>query len=240
MEHIYTKYVKIDDKLILKNRKDLKEAPDFLLPLNVYFNKQEYCQKLAANGKVSINEEDMVLQLQTHVGSTDMINTKYATWKKKSLTYRGWKYRKNKFCAALKDVYEITKLTTNGSGLTANSAIKKEKIKDKTRVVIVEKFGESFDTLALAETVKSDTINALVELTSNLTKDNINLNKANDNLAATNNELTTQIESMKCLRNQPNNHPSNNTRTTENNKEWPRWCDSNAYCFTCRYNLRKS
>ena len=118
---------------------------------------------MVAEGEVPINEADMVLQLQTHVGSTGTINAKYATWKKKSLTDRGWKYGKKYFCAALKDVSEITRFTTSKSGLTANSSAKKDNTEDKIREEIVENFGESFDTLALAENVKSDTIEALEE-----------------------------------------------------------------------------
>ena len=60
----------------------------------------------------------MVLQLQTHVESTGMINAKYATWKKKNLTDRSWKDAKKYFRAALKDVSEVTRLTTSNSGLT--------------------------------------------------------------------------------------------------------------------------
>ena len=99
--------------LILKNRKEFEEAPDFLLPLDIYFKKQEDCQKLAADGEVPISEADMVLQLQDQVGSTCMINTKYATWKKKSLTDRGWKDRKKYFHDALKHISEITRLATS-------------------------------------------------------------------------------------------------------------------------------
>ena len=50
-------------------------------------------------------------------------------------------------------------------------------MRDKIRVEVVKKFGESFDTLALAATVKSDTIDALEESTSDLTKANIALTK---------------------------------------------------------------
>ena len=59
-------------------------------------------------------------------------------------------------------------------------------MEDKIREEIVEKFGESFDTLALAATVKNDTIDALAESISNLTKSNIALTKANLDLTATN------------------------------------------------------
>ena len=85
----------------------------------------------------------------------------------------------------------------------------------------MEKFGESFDTIALAATVKSDTINTLAESISNLTKANIALTKAKVDLSATNKKLNTQIESTKGRRNQLNNQPSNNTETTKNNEEWP-------------------
>ena len=63
MEHVFTNYAKIDDTLILKNRKEFEKAPDFSLPLDVYFKKQEDSQNLAAYGKVPISEADMVLQL---------------------------------------------------------------------------------------------------------------------------------------------------------------------------------
>ena len=158
---------------------------------------------------------------------------------KKSLTDRDWKDAKKYFRAALKDVLEMTRLTTSESGLTANSTVNKDNMQDKIREEIVEKFGESFDTLALAETVKRDTIEALAESISDLTKAKIALTKANTDLASTNKKLTTQLESTKSRRNQHINQPSNNTRTTKNNEEWPSWCEPDAYCFTCGYKLRK-
>ena len=71
-------------------------------------------------------------------------------------------------------------------------------MEDKIRVEIVEKFGKSFDTLALPATVKSDTIDALAESISDLAK-------ANVDLAATNKKLTTHLESTKGRRKQLNN-----------------------------------
>ena len=86
---------------------------------------------MAADGKVTINEADMVLQLQTHVGSPGMINAKYATWKNKSLTECGWKDGKNYIHATLKDVLEITRLTTSECGFNANSIANKDNTEDK-------------------------------------------------------------------------------------------------------------
>ena len=63
MKHVFTNYTKIDNTLILKNKKEFEEAPDFSLPLDIYFKKQEDFQKLAEDGKVLISETDIVLQL---------------------------------------------------------------------------------------------------------------------------------------------------------------------------------
>ena len=87
--------------------------------------------------------------------------------------------------------------------------------------------------------MKSNMIEALAELISDPTKANISLMKANTYLAATNKNLTTQLESTKGRRSQHSNQPSNNTRTTENNKEWPSWREPDAYCLTCGCKLRK-
>ena len=173
---------------------------------------------MEADGKVPNSEADMVLQLRTHVGSTGIINAKCATWKKKSLTNLGWEDGNKYFRATLKDVSEINRLTMSKSGLTAKYTIKKDNMEDKIREEIVEKLFESFNTLALAATVKSDTIDALAESISDLTKANIALTKASIDLAATHKKLTTYLESMKGRHNQHSNQPSNNTRITEKMK----------------------
>ena len=41
MEHVFTNYAKINDTIIIKNKNEFEEAPDFLLPLDIYFKKQE-------------------------------------------------------------------------------------------------------------------------------------------------------------------------------------------------------
>ena len=53
--------------------------------------------------------------------------------------------------------------TTDLCGSECNSSAKKDNTEDKIREEIVENFGESFDTLALAAIMKSNTIEALEE-----------------------------------------------------------------------------
>ena len=79
-------------------------------------------QKLAAADEVPITEAERVVQLQTHLGTTGMMNDKYLKWKSKPLHNRGWKPAKIWFRDALNNVEEINKLTAGKAGLTANAA----------------------------------------------------------------------------------------------------------------------
>ena len=45
--HIFNNYAKIDDLLVINNKKEFEEPPDPTCQINVYFMKQEECQKLA-------------------------------------------------------------------------------------------------------------------------------------------------------------------------------------------------
>ena len=85
----------------------------------------EDCQNLAADGKVPITEAEMVVQLQTHLDATGMMNGKYLKWKSKPLHNRGWKPAKIWFRDTLNDIDAINKLTVGEAGLTANAAIRR-------------------------------------------------------------------------------------------------------------------
>ena len=65
LEHIFTHYAKIDDTLLIKNKREFEEPPDLSRPIDIYFKKQEECQRLAADGEIPISEAKMVMQVQT-------------------------------------------------------------------------------------------------------------------------------------------------------------------------------
>ena len=94
INHVFNNYAKINDLLVIKNKKELEEPQDLAHRIDVYFMKQEECQKLAADSEVTISEAEMVLQMQTHLGTTGMISSKYLMWKKMSRENRNWKYGK--------------------------------------------------------------------------------------------------------------------------------------------------
>ena len=125
-------------------------------------------QRLAADGEIPIIEAEMVLQVQTHLGATGVVNTKYLAWKKKAAAERKWALAKKYFCAAISDVKELSKLTTGKAGLTANAAVAYKSTEQQVREEISEKLGESFDTLAMAAMAKNDTIESLVKTISEI------------------------------------------------------------------------
>ena len=62
----------------------------------------------------------MVMQVQTHLGATGIVNTKYLAWKKKATADRKWAPAKKYFRAAISDVEELSKLTTGEAGITSH------------------------------------------------------------------------------------------------------------------------
>ena len=126
IDHVLKNIAKIENLLVIKNKKDFEEPPDPTLPIDVYFMKQEEFQKLAADSKVTISKAKMVLKMQTHLGATGMISSKYLMWKKMSRANRNCKDRKKDFRTALRYVEDINKLATGESGLTSNNYINKQ------------------------------------------------------------------------------------------------------------------
>jgi len=260
LTHVMTNYAKLDDHIVKENKKLFEEAPDLTRPIDTYFKKIEDCQKLANDGEVPISEAEMVLQLQTHIGATGLVNSRYLRWKKKPIRDRTWALAKKEFREALSDVGIINKLTTAESGLTANAVLGTSTPEDKVRAEMQRELGESFDTLACAATIKSDTMDALSKSLAEVTSANNKLTATNAELSATILKLTNQLNRASNSNNNNNNNNSNNNgrrpgRNPNNNNnnnnnynnnngntdsnDWPAWCDPDAYCYTCGYKVRK-
>ena len=107
--------------------------------------------------------------MQTHLGATGLINTKYLAWKKNSAAERKWAPVKKYFRASISNVKELKKLTTGEAGLTSNAAVADKNTEQQVREEMAEKLGESFDTLTMAATKKNDTIESLIKMIRDLT-----------------------------------------------------------------------
>ena len=76
----------------------------------MYFKKQEECQRLAADGKIPISKDEMVMQVQTHLGATGIVSTKYLAWKKKATVECKWVPDKKYFRTVISDVEELNNI----------------------------------------------------------------------------------------------------------------------------------
>ena len=186
----------------------------------------EDCQKLANNGKVPVSKAEMVLHLQTHIGATGLFNSRYLSRPS----------RKKEFREVLSDVGIINKLTTTESILTANAVIGKSTAEDTVCAKMQRDLGKSFDALACAATIKSDTMGALSKSLAEVTAANIKLTTTNSKLSATISELTNQLSHANNNNNSNNNNSSSSSTDSD---KWPAWCGPDACCYTCGYKVRK-
>ena len=76
--------------MIEENYASFTDAPDLAKPIDVYFRKQERCQRLASAGGVPISKASLVQQLQLHIDNTGLISTSYMKWKEKPNREQTW------------------------------------------------------------------------------------------------------------------------------------------------------
>ena len=233
LDHILTCYADLDDETLEKNKKKFDEPPDMSMPIDVYFRKQERCMKIAADGSVPISENEMVQKLQIHMGQSGMVNSGYTKWKRKAKVDRKWAPGKTFFRKALKEAGVITTLSGDGD-FSANALV--TNTQEAVRTEMVEQMGEAFDNLAMAATVKQETMDSMIKTIADLTAANTTLTKANLS-------LTQQLQKCQSTGNKGNRNSwgkgGDAGAGTSTKEEFPPWTDPAAYCHTCGYKLRK-
>ena len=60
LEHVKTKYAALDDYIIRGIKAVFEEPPDLAMPIDVYFEKQEECQRQAKDSEHPITDVEMV------------------------------------------------------------------------------------------------------------------------------------------------------------------------------------
>lgn len=70
LEHVNSKYALLDDHVVEEIMDKFEEPPDLLVPIDVYYAKQEECQHLAEGTDHKIKDGDMVKMLQKHMGAS--------------------------------------------------------------------------------------------------------------------------------------------------------------------------
>ena len=213
LEHVDDKYAKLDEHVLQEIMEKFNESPDLSLPIDVYFEKQEECQRQAKDTEHPIQDKTMVLKLQEHMGESVTLTKKKIKFAKKPKQDQTWANGKDFYRDAIEDLKEAAKCAGTDTKFFANAA-PREAAEDKVRQEMVDRMGESFDTLAMAAEASKETYEEQARTIAALTK-------TNGELSATNKKLTEKIvvltEQLLARDKKSNQQPSPRAATKEKN-----------------------
>ena len=114
IEHVKTKYAMLDDQVLEDIMVVFAEPPDLSVPIDVYYEKQEECQRQAEVSDDPIKDGDMVRMLQKHMGDSGTLTKKKTKFDKKDTADRTLANGKEFSCGALEDLEKEAKCAANG------------------------------------------------------------------------------------------------------------------------------
>ena len=191
LEHVKTKYASLDDHVLADIRTTFEEPPDLAVPIDVYFEKQEECQRQAKDSEHPISDAEMVRMLQKHMGDSGTFTKKKVKFDKKAKIDRTWSNGKAYYRDAIEDMEEAAKCAgtneflANSTVATAGNVAAEEKVRGE----MAAKMGESFDALAMAAEMSKTTYEDQARTIATLTA-------ANAELTTTNKKLTDKIVTL--------------------------------------------
>ena len=177
IKHVKDKYATLDDHVLEDIMTVLAEPPDLTMPIDVYYAKQEECQRQAEASEDPIRDSDMVRMLQKHMGDSGTLTKKKIKFDKKPRADRTWANGKEFYREALEDIEEAAKCAGTNEFL-ANSATateSRERVVNDVRSEMAEKMGESFDALAMAAEASKATYEEQAHTIATLTASNAEL-----------------------------------------------------------------
>ena len=84
IQHVKTKYATLDDHVLENIMAVFSEPPDLSVPVDVYYAKQEECQRQAEASDDPIKDGDMVRMLQKHMGDSGTLTKKKIKFDKRA------------------------------------------------------------------------------------------------------------------------------------------------------------
>ena len=180
IEHVRSKYAMLDDHVLEDIMAVFEELPDLSVPIDVYYEKQEECQRQAEGSDYKITDGDMVKMLQKHMGNSGTLTKKKIKFDKKAKPQRTWENGKEFYREALKDLEEAAKCAGTDEFL-ANSTVagaSRSAAEEKVRNEMAVKMGESFDALAMAAEASKTTYENQANTIATLTATNAELTAA--------------------------------------------------------------
>ena len=187
-EHLFNRYGELGITEKKETMDIFHSAPNWDQHIDVYYARQQECQRVMKQTKTKISEASMVEQLVTHVAESAIVNKSRQKWQRHIENHPqddNWIYAKQWHRREIKDVKDAQKDAGMESG-TAFQALKSTQeierdAAEQIRTDVSLKMGDSLTTIAAAATAKqemmeqsSHTIAALTatnaELTSKIAK----------------------------------------------------------------------
>ena len=171
IERVKNKYVILDDCVLENIMAVFAGPPDLSMPINVYYAKQEECQRQGEASDDPVKDGDMVRMLQKHMGDSGTLIKKEIKFDKKDKADRTWKNGKELCREALEDLKKEAK-RAGAREFLANSAVaSKDRAATEEEVLnaMATKMGESFDALAMAVEALKATYEEQARIVSTLT-----------------------------------------------------------------------
>ena len=103
------------------------ELPDLSVPIDVYFEKQEECQRQAEGSDDLIKDGDMVRMLQKHMGDSRTLTKKRVKSDKRDKAEKTWLHKKEFYRSALEDLEKEAKCAGAREFLTNSIAAVKDR-----------------------------------------------------------------------------------------------------------------
>ena len=194
LDHLFTEYGQMTAKEINRNKKRFQEEPILSQPaaLDIYFHKQQECQKISLDSPKHIDDDDMVAMLVEHMEMGDLAAKAYKFKNIQDPNEKTWTKAKTFFRAALRKMKRIKEGQNDSDDLQVNAAAQiSNKTLDVARDEIQQGLGRSFDNLAAAATVNKETIEENSRTISSLS----NMNAM---LAAENSQIKAKVEQMEA------------------------------------------
>ena len=185
-----------DKHTIAAKMKKFLEKPDPEEELDVYFSKQEQCQKVVKDSKTPIREADMVLELVEHMDATGTYTKATVKFNREKEKDQTWDKAKDWFRNVATDYSEMEKYSGVTGDLLANQAVIQQTAAQEARDEVAKGMEHSFGQLAQAAVAKAETIDANANAIKDLTTALAKMTATCKVLTATNSTLVTAL--AKC------------------------------------------
>ena len=152
-DHLFKNHGSLSIALRQDTMKTFHDAPEWDKPIDVYFNRQQECQKTMEDTRTPITDATMIEEMVVHMAQSGIVNKARQKWERhleKKPADHNWKFAKNWFRRELKEVREAEEdagQETKGVTFQAKVNLKEEELKEEVRAEMSQQMKSSIDAL---------------------------------------------------------------------------------------------